>query len=298
LEEHPHAEIDLHLHSTASDGTLTPSEILARALDLGLKAIAIADHDCVDGAREALAIGIPDGIRFVTGVEISTSPPRFLGLQGSFHILGYAFHLEDPELNRSLALLQSARNNRNPKIIRRLNALGIDLTLNQVRRLYGDGQLGRPHIARALVEKGHAASVDDAFDRFLGTGKPAYVEKERIGWRRAIEIIRRAGGVAVLAHPALLNLSEPRQLEDVVGRLKAMGLGGIEVYYPEHSPLETAHYADLAKRHDLIMTGGTDFHGAIKPDVEMGVGRGNFGVPYRLYAKLLLRAAAGGRPNA
>ena len=292
MEETSHAEIDLHIHSTASDGTLTPREILARALSIGLRAIAIADHDCVDGVREALAAGIPGPIRFVSGVEISASPPPFLKSRGSFHILGYAFRPEDPRLNRALTLLQSARRNRNPKIIHRLNRLGIDITLEQVRQICADGQLGRPHIARALVEKGHAASIDEAFDRFLGTGKPAYVEKERITCRLAIDIIRAAGGLAVLAHPALLRVNDPVILEDLVIRLKAMGLSGIEVYYPGHSQRETASYAAMAQRHDLVMTGGTDFHGAIKPEIEMGVGSGNFAVPYILYEKLIARAGA------
>ncbi len=290
MEETPRAEIDLHIHSTASDGTLTPAEILSRAAALGLKAIAIADHDCVDGAREALSLGIPDALRFVTALELSASPPAPHRPGGSFHILGYALRLDDPHLDRALAMLQDARRSRNPKIIARLNRLGIDITLEQVRRVCGAGQLGRPHIARTMLEQGCVATIEEAFDRYLGTGKPAYVGKERIGCDRAIAVVRGAGGLPVLAHPSLLKLADPSDLERLVVDLKDMGLAGIEVYYPEHTPRETALYAAMARRLDLVMTGGTDFHGAIKPGIEMGLGRGDFFVPYELYEGLIARA--------
>jgi predicted metal-dependent phosphoesterase TrpH len=282
--------IDLHIHSTASDGTLTPAEILFRARFLGIRAIAITDHDSVDGSRAALSSGIPAGLEFVSGVEISASPPPFVGTPGSFHILGYAFDPEYGGLRGALEHLQAARRQRNPKILERLRRLGIDISLESVRTVAGDGQLGRPHIARILVERGFAQSIDAAFDRYLGTGKPAYVEKERIACARAIDIIHASGGLPVLAHPGLLKLGPNLLLEDLVARLKDIGLAGIEAFYPSHSPADTARFVELARRLDLVVTGGTDFHGDIKPDIEMGCGAGDFRVPYEHFQVLKQRA--------
>jgi predicted metal-dependent phosphoesterase TrpH len=287
--------IDLHIHSTASDGTLTPAELLARARNLGLQAISITDHDCVDGSREALSLGVPPELGFVTGVEISASPPPFLDAPGSFHILGYAIDPDHPGLSAALARLQNARRNRNPKILERLRRLGIDIALEAVREVAGQGQMGRPHIARVMVEGGFAASIDEAFDRYLGTGQPAYVGKERIACRDAIEMIRRAGGVAVLAHPGLLNPLSQERLENLLIRLVDMGIGGIEAFYPAHSPGDTACFLALAERHKLIITGGTDFHGDIKPDIEMGIGSGDFDVPNEYFQLLIQRAETAGR---
>ena len=151
----------------------------------------------------------------------------------------------------------------------------------------GDGQLGRPHIARVMLKKNYVKSIAEAFDKYLAKGKPAYVDKYRVECAKAIEIILGAGGKPVLAHPVLLNYPTDKLLEDFVRSLKSMGLKGIEVYYPEHSPAQTAYYAELAKRFDLLMTGGTDFHGSLKPDLKMGTGRGNLFIPYKLYERLI-----------
>lgn len=278
--------IDLHIHTTASDGTSTPSEILTRARELKLGAIAITDHDTLDGVREALALGIPAPIQFLTGVEISATPPPPFRCPGSFHILGYGFRPEDPVLNHTLFQLQDARKNRNPRIIERLNHLGLDLTLEEVNQIAGDGLLGRPHIARLMVKKGYARSINDAFDNYLGKGKPAYVDKFRVDTQQAITLISAAGGCPVLAHPYLLEAQNDKELEDLIIMMKAMGLKGLEVYYPDHSPEHTTLYIELARKHGLLMTGGTDFHGSLKPQIQMGVGKGNFCVPYEIYEKL------------
>ncbi len=279
--------IDLHIHSTASDGTLTPGEILQRAKRLGLGAIAITDHDGLDGCREALRLGIPEGLGFLTGVEISADRPASLPGEGSVHILGYRIRLDDPALNAAFGRLQSARGERNPRIIARLQALGIPITLAEVEAEADGGHPGRPHIARVLVRKGITATIDEAFARLLGNGKPAYVGKERIAIGQAIALIGAAGGIAVLAHPGLLELGEERRLERLLGELKEMGLQGLEVFFPDHSVEQTAAYARLAERLGLLMTGGTDFHGEIQPGVEMGSGRGGLHVPYALYERLL-----------
>ena len=287
MEFSRHVSIDLHIHTTASDGTFTPAQVVSHAHRLKLKAIAITDHDTVAGSKEALLSGIPPSLEFLTGVEISATPPSFYPGSGSFHLLGYSIRLDDPQLNRTLEKLQQARKNRNPAIINRLNELGISITLDEVRREAGEGQLGRPHIAQFMVKKRAVASIDEAFDRFLGTGKPAYVDKQRVECFKAIEIILAAGGVPVLAHPGLLDYKTDNQLDELIGELKKAGIQGVEVYYSGHTPDQTRLYAALAQRHDLLMTGGSDFHGAIQPDIEMGSGHGDLIVPYELFEKLI-----------
>jgi len=287
LEFSRHVSIDLHIHTTASDGTFTPEQVVSHAHQLKLKAIAITDHDTLAGSKEALGSGIPPSLGFLTGVEISSNPPPFYPGSGSFHLLGYSIRLDDPKLNRTLEKLQQARKNRNPAIINRLNELGISITLDEVRREAGEGQLGRPHIAQLMVKKRAVASIDEAFDRFLGTGKPAYVDKQRVECFEAIEIILAAGGVPVLAHPGLLDYKTDNQLDELIGELKKAGIQGVEVYYSGHTPDQTRLYAELAKRHDLLMTGGSDFHGTIQPQIEMGSGQGDLIVPYELFEKLI-----------
>jgi len=277
--------IDLHIHSTASDGTLSPAEILKLAQKLKLRAIAITDHDTIDGSKEALQAGIPPSVKFLTGVEISASSPPSISHAGSFHILGYSIRLDDPQLNKTLAVLQQARKNRNPQIVERLNSMGFEFSLKDVAKEIGDGQLGRPHIARYLIKKGFVKSIDEAFNKYLAQGKPAYVDKYRVDCERAIEIILDAGGIPVLAHPILLNFDQ-NETNDLLALLKDMGLKGIEAYYPENSPDMTAFYIELAQRYGLLKTGGTDFHGSLKPDIQMGSGRGDFFVPYEVYKKI------------
>ena len=279
--------IDLHIHSTASDGSLTPADIIDHAQKLNLAAIAITDHDSVDGSKEALRIGIPPSLHFLTGVEISAAHPPFFPGSGSFHILGYAIQLDNRDLNQALNRLQDARKNRNPEILKRLNKLGFRISLEEVGQEVGEGQLGRPHIAYAMVKKGFVASVDEAFEKYLGTARPAYVDKDRIECEQAINLIRAAGGVPVLAHPALLNIENDQKLDALLQNLMNIGLAGIEVYYPGHSPQQIQQYKELAEKYGLLMTGGTDFHGSIMPEIKMGSGDGDLFVPYNLYEELM-----------
>ena len=283
--------IDLHIHSSASDGTLSPGEILETARAQNLGAISITDHDSIDGSKQALEAGIPKNLKFLTGVELSAAPPPILNHSGSFHILGYGIDLDDFALNQTLQILQNARENRNPSIVDRLNQLGLDKTIDQVAETAGDGQIGRPHIARVLLQRGYVASIDDAFDRYLAYGCPAYVDKPRISCQQAVDIIRGAGGIVVLAHPYLLNLTDPTDMDNLIAALKKMGFGGIEVYYPEHSEQATSFYEELARKYSLLMTGGTDFHGKLKPEIQMGSGSGHFFVPLSLYDRLCAELA-------
>ena len=279
--------IDLHIHSNASDGTLSPSEIVSMADDLNLGAIAITDHDTIDGSKEAFTLGVPPSIKLLSGVEISANPPSDFPCSGSFHILGYSINLDEPVLNQTLNELQQARKNRNPQIIKRLNNLGFNISLSEVQNEAGPGQLGRPHIAQLMLKKGFVNSFNEVFDKYLGKNKPAYVDKYRIDCAEAFELISGAGGVPVLAHPFLIKSKNGKTFEDLIIILKEKGLKGIEVYYPEHSPDITAHYKKIANRYNLLMTGGTDFHGDLKPNIKMGSGKGDFFVPYKLYEKLI-----------
>jgi len=279
--------IDLHIHTTASDGTCSPAEILHMAQEIGLLAVSITDHDTLAGVSAALASSAPPGIQFLTGVEISTRPPDAFRTGRSLHILGYGLRLDHPDLNQALETLQAARKNRNPEIISRLNQLGLDITLADVARVCEKGQIGRPHIAQALMHKGYVESLDQAFDRFIGNGKPAYVDKYRIPCAQAMDLIIRAGGIPVLAHPGLLKYENPAACEALITTLMESGLRGIEAYYPEHSPEQTAHFSNLAKKHRLVTTGGTDFHGAIRPGIAMGTGSGHFHVPESILPDLL-----------
>ena len=281
--------IDLHTHSTASDGSLAPTALLALAAKHGLGAISITDHDTIDGAREALRAKLPSNLHFVPGVEISSTPPPPFACTGSFHILGYGIDVEHVDLNLALQRLQTSRRERNPKIVRRLQALGMDISISEVAAPMDNGSVGRPHIARVMLAKGFVRSIDDAFARFLGRGQAAYVDKYRMASDRAIELITQAGGLAVLAHPSLIALNDAQTLTKLIAALKPMGLAGLEVFYPEHTQADTRHFKQLAQRFNLIMTGGTDFHGSLKPEIQLGIGAGNFHVPFALYEQLAQR---------
>jgi predicted metal-dependent phosphoesterase TrpH len=269
--------VDLHLHTTASDGVRTPSGIVNYAKDKGLQAIAITDHDTIEGLDEGLSEGGRVGFEVIPGVEISAEHSP-----GSMHLLGYFLDIHHPLLRDKLSYLQKARAERNPKIIENLNRLGVRINYEEVVKASGGGQVGRPHFAQVLLEKGYVRSFQEAFDRFLGKGAPAYVDKIRFKPNEAISFIREAGGVAVLAHPKTLGMKDFASLEKIILELMEVGLKGIEVFYPEHSSLEVAQFRALAERHGLLMTGGTDYHGIEKENFDIGVGRGEMRLPYSL----------------
>jgi predicted metal-dependent phosphoesterase TrpH len=273
--------VDLHIHSTASDGSLSPLEIVQTAEKLGLKAIAITDHDTVDGSVEARGHEQAHDVEILSGIELSAE----LG-SGTIHILGYLIRLDDMSLMQTLGVLQEARANRNTRIVDRLGELGVDISYDDILEASGGGQVGRPHFARVMVQKGIVKSMDGAFDRFLGKGGPAYVERYRLTASEAIEAILKAGGVPVLAHPSTVDAKTESELENTLVELKRAGLKGVEAYYPSHGASRTARYEGLANRHGLLVTGGSDFHGHAKMGVRIGVGRGNLRVPYRVVEAL------------
>jgi predicted metal-dependent phosphoesterase TrpH len=279
------SRLDLHLHTTHSDGSLTPAEVLRLAHKAQVNALAITDHDIVSGIPEAMGVGAELGIEVIPGVEISSR----LG-DSELHILGYCLHWEDPELNRRLAALRASRHSRNPQIIERLRSLGLDVTYEEVQALAGTDSVGRPHIARILIDKKYVTSAKEAFDRYLADGRPAYVARDLPEPADAIDWIRAAGGVAVLAHPTWAKVSG-EGLNALLTRLKGEGLGGIEVHYSTHTKRQTTEYLDLAKRLNLLVTGGSDFHGITKPDIEVGTGRGDLKVPEKLLEPLKKAAA-------
>lgn len=279
--------VDLHTHSTASDGSLSPTEVVRLAKARGLTAIALTDHDTIEGLAEAVAAGQELGVEVIPGVEISARHPH-----GSMHILGYFLNWQSPVLSERLMVLQRARADRNPQIIAKLNALGIPLTLAQVEAVSGGGQVGRPHIARALWEAGYVRSIQEAFDIYLGNEGKAYVSKFRFPPAEAIAMIREAGGVAVLAHPFTLNSPDPAELRALLEELAALGLAGVECFYPEHSPEQEALYLALARELHLAVSGGSDFHGDNKPEVELGRVSIQAKLTYDLVAGLKAKRAA------
>ena len=275
--------IDLHVHTTASDGTLSPSDVVRRAKKLGLKAIAVTDHDTVDGVAEALKEGEKIGLEVIPGVELSVDVPK-----GTCHLLGYFVNFRDRGLREKLRVVQRAREERNLRMLERLRELGIELSLEEVKAHAPDGQICRPHFALAMVKRGYVSSVEEAFERFLRKGGPAYVEKFRFSPEEAIKTILEAGGLPVLAHPFTLEL-DPEQLEEFVKKLKGEGLVGIEVYYPDHDNGQRELYRRLALQYDLAITGGSDYHGSAKEEIELGKGRGDLLLPYSMLQDLKRR---------
>jgi len=279
------SRIDLHLHTTHSDGSFSPTEVIRLAHQAKVTALAITDHDIVSAVPEAFAAGAELGIEIIPGVEISSR----LG-NSELHILGYCINWQDQELNQRLASLRESRHSRNPQIIERLRSLGLDVTYEEVQDLAGTDSVGRPHIARVLMDKQYVTSAKDAFDRYLAEGRPAFVSRELPKPEDAIAWINAAGGVAVLAHPTWAKVTG-EGLNTLLKTLKADGLGGIEVHYSTHTKRQTREYLDLAKRLDLLITGGSDFHGITKPDIEVGTGRGGLKVSENLLDPLKKAAA-------
>ena len=264
--------IDLHSHTTASDGSCTPTELVALGREVGLAALGVADHDTVDGLEEASAAAAEQGLEFVPGIEISVDYP-----QGEFHLLGYYVDFRSADFLSRIRYLQDNRVNRNALMVRKMQDLGFDVTLDEIIAESGGGQVGRPHMARVLMNKGYVSSVQEAFDRYLADGKPLHVPKVKLTPPEAIELVHGAGGVAVVAHPKFMEYPTETELAAELARLKDAGLDGLECYYSQHSEAETAQYLRLAERFGFLVTAGSDFHGVSKPDVPLGVvyqGRG------------------------
>lgn len=279
--EHLEAKfIDLHAHTFASDGSLSPAELVALAKQIGLDALAVTDHDTFDGFEAAVPVARQAGLEVVRGIELNSKLDLGPARQArSAHLLAY-WPAGEPtsEFADWLRNEQDERRTRNARLIEALRSRGLDVTLAEVEAV-GRSLAGRPHFARVLVDKGYAAHTDDAFKRYLGEDAPTYVERESPSTEETIRIVRAGGGVPTLAHPIRLTL--PREMEtQVIRRLKNAGLLALEIYHSEHPPELQAHYRQLAEELDLLPTGGSDFHGTPKPTTNLGTGvDGNVRVP-------------------
>jgi 3',5'-nucleoside bisphosphate phosphatase len=274
------SSIDLHIHSTYSDGVLRPAELVDLAKNQGLSAIAITDHDTADGTDEAIQRGFEKEIEVVSGIEISS----WHG-ETSMHILGYGFRHDDEQFISRLRLLQQGRETRNVRIIENLNKLGIRVELEELLHYSEYGQTGRPHIARLLVDKGVTKTIDLAFKHYLRRGAPAYAERFRFSAHDAIAMIREAGGIAVLAHPSSLDPSL-RSIPSLLKDLCKEGLAGVEVYYPSHSPKAVKALLQMSEELGLIITGGSDFHGPERSGYNFSKWVNKTNIPYDLVAAI------------
>ena len=262
---------DLHVHTSESDGTLTPKQLVREALSRGLSAIAIVDHDTVGGIPEAEVAAQGVDLEVIAGIELTA---QYEGQE--IHILGYFLDLQNKALLEKLNLVQLNRIERVHKIVNNLEQQGVKLNAQDVFDISGKGTVGRMHIARALVKGGWVTTTAEAFRKYIGDKSPAYVLGFSLSPVEAINLIKGAGGVAVLAHPYILHD------DALITELAGYGLQGIEVYYPEHSQSMVNFYLDLARKLNLLVTGGSDFHGSVKPDIKLGTIK----IPIELVEKL------------
>lgn len=252
--------IDLHSHSTASDGLLSPTHLIEAAVRERIDVLALTDHDTMAGIAEAQAAAERAGIHFIAGVELNTDAPK-----GELHVLGYYVPDDDVSFRRLLTERQTGRDVRAQKMVAKLRALGIMIEMEDVQRLAQGAVIARPHIAQALVNAGYASDVNEAFHKYVDRGKPGYVKREGLTAADAVRAILAAGGVPVLAHPG--RMAD----EGYIMPLIEAGLQGIECYYPEHTPEQTARYVNIAEQHNLVITGGSDFHGyALRTERRLG----------------------------
>lgn len=252
--------IDLHSHSLHSDGQHPPRALVPMALEAGVSVLALTDHDAISGLPELHEAAAGTGLTIVDGVELSASAGA-----NDIHILGYLFEPTHPPFVEALERFRGGRRTRAERIVAKLNELGVEIALSDVERHAAGGSLGRPHVAHALLEMGYVETFDEAFQRYLGHRAPAYVAKPQLEPEEAVRLIRAAGGVAVFAHPGTANR------DDLIPRLVAAGLGGIEAWHPKHGAGQVAHYRRVAEQYDLVPSGGSDFHGAAVGDVRIGM---------------------------
>ena len=278
-----HYTVDLHTHSNASDGSLTPRELIYHAKEAGLAAIALSDHDTTEGLAEASKAASEVGIELLPAVEFSVISDT------ETHIIGLMVDPEHHLLRDALERSQIQRRDRAKTTAKKLSALGFDCPYEEVRTLASKDIIGRAHFAKLMVNKGYVASVKEAFDRYLAAGKPAYVGGHVLTDREAIEIIHASGGVAILCHPHLIKLSDS-DLYVYMQKLVCYGLDAVEGYYTEFTPEMETTFRYFAKKLGLLVSGGSDFHGANKPTIKIGKGYGNLEIPYAVLTALKERA--------
>lgn len=267
-------EIDLHVHSTESDGTLTPEEIILLAKEKNLSALALTDHDTISGLPAARLAAQKYGLELVPGIELSTD---YNGTE--VHILGYYFDEENPDFLHQLSHFRSGREERNRKMTEKLQNIGFDITYDALLAAFPDSVLTRAHFARYLADHGMVKNTDTAFRKYLGNGCCCYVPREKITPYDAIDLIRSGGGLAYFAHPVLCHMNYDR-LDAFIKSLKEHGLTGLEAVYSTYLPGDERNMKRLAQKYDLLISGGSDFHGSNKPYIQLGTGKGNLHIPY------------------
>jgi len=262
-------EVDLHTHTTASDGTHTPPQLVSRAAKLAVKVIAITDHDSTAGVPSAQTAGERLGVEVIAGVEINTDVPG-----AEVHILGYFVDPDHEELNVELARIREGRVGRARKMAEVLTGMGAPVRFERILEIAGEGSVGRPHVAQALLEAGHVATFGEAFEKYIGRNSPAYVERMKFTPAEACGLIRRAGGVPVLAHPVFFDrygaIKSSVNLEALLAETIAAGLLGLETYYPNYDAVTVEYLLGIARRYGLVVTGGTDFHGSKPNEPDLG----------------------------
>jgi len=267
-------QYDLHSHTTVSDGTFTPEELVQKAIDEGFKAIAITDHDNIAGIETAQSYA-GDRLLVIPGVEISVEYGP-----GTMHMCGYFMDLDNDYLNERLDFVQEARRQRNPKIVKKLNDAGFAMTMEEIEAVAGSKQVGRPHFATVMLDKGYVKTKQEAFDKYLDKSAPCYVNKERLSLEDSVKAIRTADGIPVLAHPIQLKLNNDKEYREMFAHLKKMGVLGIEALTSRQTDAENKLFYGMAKDLGMLITGGSDFHGANKPNVKLGYYGSNFKIDF------------------
>lgn len=271
--------IDLHTHSTCSDGSMSPRELVRHAAKKGLAAIALSDHDSVSGVKEAMEEGKRVGVEVVPAIELSVQS------ETETHILGYYIDIDHPLLRQALDSVMDTRHQRTVNTCNKLIALGFDVSMEEACEIAPSGIIGRAHFARIMMEKGYISSVKEGFDKWLGVGKPAYDGTQALTASQAVRLIKDIGGYAYVAHPHLIRISD-EELKAFLIELKGCGLDGIEGYYNEYTPEMQDKFQSLAKELGLKISGGTDFHAKMKPHIEIGIGQGNMKIPYSVLEEM------------
>ena len=287
--------IDLHIHSTFSDGSKAPEDIVVECKRLGLKAIALTDHDNMAGAPAFLDACREEGITGIPGVEISAALDEDLGNDSTLHILGYGLDSQNSQVRELLGRVLDGRAWRNDQIMIKLDDLGVGLDWDEVEACAEEDVIGRPHIAKAMVDRDYVSTAQEAFDRYLAKGAPAYVDRYRLFPEEAIQMIADAGGLTFFAHP-FTWISDEKRLERELAFFKEKGLAGIEAWHSDHTEEQVVGLLRIAKRLDLMISGGSDYHGGIKPLIKLGTGRGNLAID-DVYADALIDALGRDNPH-
>lgn len=273
--------VDLHSHSTASDGSDTPRRVVELAVESGLSSLALTDHDTQEGLQEAALAAEGSGLELIPGLELSLDFDR-----GGMHLIVLWLRPGAAPLGDRLAALRAGRDERNLRIVETLTKVGLPITIEEVEEEAGGGSVGRPHIAAVMMARGYVPDIRTAFDLWLGSGKPAYVDRSRLDPEEAIALARESGGVPILAHPHTLGITTAGEMADLLTRLRRAGLVGLEAVYSAYRRHEREGYAHLARRFGLIPSGGSDYHGSYKPGLSLGSGYGDLVVPATLCDEL------------